>query len=225
MSSQKVVFWDIDGTLVSVSLERSFINCLRRDKLIRNSSIALSFLKLVFRLPPPKWYQLKLCYLRGVSQNVTESWAESCWRDELSAQLFPGCREAVTHLSSVGAKQVILSGTIAPLARQLANHFVIDEVIAAEPEIVNGHCSGRTMREHPHGKVKVDRAGEWLTGRGFNWSETIAIANHWEDRFLLEKCNVPIAAHPDEKLRAYAVGNGWLIIDDLLELIDLNLER
>ncbi len=224
MSSQKVVFWDIDGTLVSGSLERSFISYLRKNKLVRNSTIVLSFLRLVLRLPLPKWYQLKLCYLQGATLADTNSQAESCWRDELEAKLFPGAQEAIAHFSSANIKQVILSGTIMPLANQLAKRLKIDEVIAAEPECVDGRYSGRTSRAHPHGVVKVTRAEEWLDEHGFDWSKTIAIANHFDDRFLLEKCGLPVAAHPDDKLRAYANERGWMIVDDLLELTNMKLQ-
>jgi phosphoserine phosphatase len=223
MTCKPVVFWDIDGTLVSGSLERSFLRYLRRRKIVGSGSIALSFLALALRFPTPEWHQLKLCYLRGMSAGELNSQAKSCWWNELEIKFFTDAQKAVDHFSSVKARQVILSGTITPLAEQLAARIGIGDIIAAEPEIVNGACSGRTIREHPHGKIKVTRAEEWLAVNGFAWSDTVAIANHWQDRFLLEKCNLPIAAHPDDKLRAYASARNWLIVDDLLNLTGVSL--
>ncbi len=218
MSSKPIVFWDIDGTLVSGSLEREFIRYLRDQKLIRSSAIPFRFLSLALRWPLPQWYQVKLCYLRGVSGTEVEMWAENCWDAELRARLFPDAVDAIRHFASLSLKQVLLSGTIKPLADQLARQASIGEIIAANPEVVNGHYTGATESAHPHGLTKVALVEEWLTKNRRNWDEVIAIANHWDDRFLLERCGTPIAAHPDDKLREFAIERNWMIVDELVEL-------
>ncbi len=221
--SRPIVFWDIDGTLVSGSLERTFLSYMRKKKFVSAGSVLLNLLALAPRFPFPKWYQLKLCYLKGISVTNLEAWAKSCWLEELESKLFADAQDAIGRFTDLEARQVILSGTIMPLAKQLASHFGITEIIAANPEVRDGVCTGRTVAAHPHGEVKVERVAEWLSKKNEKWSSVIAIANHWDDRFLLERSGTPIAAHPDEKLRAYAIKQGWLIVDELRELASFSL--
>ena len=225
MTSAPVVFWDIDGTLVTGSMERVFIRHLRRQGVISSPSIASNFLTLALRLPLPKWYQIKLCYLRGLRAEGLNHHVESCWRETLRPALLPDAESVIQHFRSAGFQQVLLSGTILPLAKQIGKRLGISDIIAAEPEICNGVYTGRTVAEHPHGTTKVTRAEEWLSRNNHDWSNTIAIANHWEDRFLLEKCATAIAAHPDKQLRAHARTQGWQVVDTLTDIMTRQSEQ
>jgi len=225
MTSAPVVFWDIDGTLVTGSMERGFIRHLRRQGVISSSSIARNFLTLALRLPLPKWYQVKLCYLRGLRAEELNHHVESCWRETLRSALLPGAEGVIQHFKSAGYQQVLLSGTILPLAKQIGTRFGISDIIAAEPEICNGVYTGRTVAEHPHGLTKVTLAEDWLARNNRTWHGTTAIANHWQDRFLLEKCSMAIAAHPDKQLRTHARTHGWQVVDTLTEFMTRQSEQ
>ncbi len=221
MTTQSVVFWDIDGTLVAGSMERVFIRFLRQQRVISASSIARNFLALALRLPPPKWYQVKLCYLRGLTIEEIARHAKSCWQETLRSTVFNGGEESVRRFEDSGSRQVLLSGTILPLASQIGRHLGISDIIAAEPEISAGVYTGRTVAEYPHGVTKVTLAENWLERNNCTWGNTIAIANHWQDRFLLENAKTAIAAHPDDRLRKYATTKRWPIVYDLSEIAQI----
>ena len=91
----------------------------------------------------------------------------------------------------------------------------IDEIIAAEPEIVNQRYSGRLIEPHPHGEYKALYAERWLEQNNLSWDRVVALANHGNDRYLLEKASRGIAVHPDQKLRQIAKQQGWPIADNL----------
>jgi len=200
-------------------MERVFIRYLRLQGVISSSSIARNFLTLALRLPLPKWYQVKLCYLRGLRAEELNHHVESCWQETLRSALLPGAEGVIQHFRSDDYRQVLLSGTILPLARQVGTRLGISDIIAAEPEIHNGVYTGRTVAEHPHGLTKVTLAEDWLARSNHTWNDTIAIANHWQDRFLLEASATAIAAHPDNKLRAHARTYGWQVVDNLTEIM------
>ena len=65
MSADSVVFWDIDGTLVRGSLERLFLKYLLERKHVSRFGIGANALALSLRVPPPKWYQLKILKKEG----------------------------------------------------------------------------------------------------------------------------------------------------------------
>lgn len=86
----------------------------------------------------------------------------NCWEELLKDNVFDGARQVISQLRNSGVRQVLLSGTLTPLARPLMAYLEINEIIAAGGEIVNGRYSGRLTKPHPHGKHKTLYVGRWL---------------------------------------------------------------
>ncbi|MBD3232467.1 MAG: HAD-IB family phosphatase [candidate division Zixibacteria bacterium] len=204
-----LVIWDIDGTIVKRSLERHFIRYLLGKRYITWSNIASNVLSLTFKGSAKHLYQLKLAYLRGKSEHAVEQWISSCWKRVIRAEIKQGALPAINRLYELGCEQIFVSGTLKPLAEMLARNLAIDDVLAAEPEIVSEVYTGRLTSPHPKGIVKVGVVDGWLRKQGRDWDGTIALADHWNDRFLLEKVSLPIPIDPGRKLRKHAVRMGW----------------
>lgn len=219
MSASAVVFWDIDGTLVSGSLERLFLKYLLQQEHVTRIGTAANVLSLALHFPPPKSYQFKLAYLRDQKVSEVESWIQRCWQESIKQNLFDGARQVITQLANTGARQVLLSGTLKPLAAPLMTFLGIDEIIAAEPEIVNQRFSGRLIEPHPHGIHKAFYAERWLAENNMSWGKVTALANHANDRYLLKKASRAIALHPDQKLRQIAKRQGWPIANSLEDVV------
>ena len=202
--ADRVIFWDIDGTLVKGSLERLFLKYLLEQKHVSRARIASGFLALALRFPLPQWCQVKLAYLRGRTSVDIQKWIEDCWSVSFEQNLFPGNADALNHFGGSDTHQVLLSGTLEPLAERLGRFLGVTDIIAAKPEIVGDVYSGRLTSPHPHGKVKVERAEEWLAERSYSWDHTTALANHYNDRFLLAKAGRAVVVHPDDRLRGLA---------------------
>jgi phosphoserine phosphatase len=119
----------------------------------------------------------------------------------------------------------MLSGTPRQLAEPLMKMLELEYLIAAEPEIRNNKYTGRLVAPHPRGRRKADLAGTWLKDHGYRWNQTIAIADHWDDRFLLEQARTSIVVHPDDRLRKHATRDGWTIIEDITKSSLLTIIR
>jgi len=211
MPASSVVFWDIDGTLVRGSLERLFLKYLLNNGHVTRTGIAAHMLYQALRLPPPKWHHIKLAYLRNQEVGNVETWIQRCWEQTIIDNVFDGACQVVSQLANKGARQVLLSGTLKPFARPLKQHLGIDEIIAAEPEILKHRYTGRLIEPHPHGKHKTLYAGRWLAKNNLAWDTVTALANHVNDRYLLEKAGQAIAVHPDQQLLKIAKRQGWSI--------------
>jgi phosphoserine phosphatase len=212
---EPVVLWDIDGTLISSSFERRFLADLRRHGHVNIARAAVDALPVWLRNPLGGWHELKLMYLCGKPVELVQSWIETCWKESIRPELYPGVIEAIRQLRSDGIVQVMLSGTPRQLAEPLMKTLRLEDLIAAEPEIRDNKYTGRLVAPHPRGNRKADMAGAWLQDHGYRWNQTIAIADHWDDRFLLEQANTSIVVHPEDRLRKHAIGNGWTIVDDI----------
>ena len=208
-----VVIWDIDGTIISSSLERRLLAYLRHERLVSDKQLVTNAGRLLWQWPPPSWYRLKLAYLRGIEVHTANNWMQQCWLSEIKPHLWPGAVAAIAEFKSRGFKQVLLSGTIKPLAELLAAHLGIEELIAADPEIVDGSYTGRLLTPVASGARKRDAAESWLAEHDFVWQNTVAIGNHWGDRFLLQQARRAAVVKPDQQLRRQAELSRWLVID------------
>ncbi|MFQ5607380.1 MAG: HAD family hydrolase [Candidatus Zixiibacteriota bacterium] len=217
--TNRLVFWDIDGSLVRGSLERLFVRFLLERKRINRATLASGLVRLALRWPLPKWYQMKLVYLRNQEASVVSDWIEECWESSISENMFDGARDVVKHIRETGARQVLLSGTLRTLAGPLMKRLGITEIVAAEPEIISGRYTGRLTAPHPQGLHKVMNAERWLEEHEIGWSAVTALANHENDRFLLEKAAARIAVHPDRALARIAVDKGWPIVNELSQIM------
>lgn len=205
-----VVLWDIDGTLVLSSLERHFFAYLREHH--HRTSISrtvLHVLRLGLSSWPPMWYKMKLAYLRGLPAAEVDDLFERCWSERIERCLFAGTIEAVRLLRERRVRQVLLTGGPRTLAARLARYLQIDDLVAADPVLVDGRYTGAVTQPHPRGRRKVRYAETWLRENVFGWRPTVAVGNHFDDRFLLERASTAIVVNPDRRLASLAQSRGW----------------
>jgi HAD superfamily phosphoserine phosphatase-like hydrolase len=214
LNPERVVFWDIDGTLVSPSLERLFLRFLLRAGHVTPAGLARRGLDRLARHGAGGWHRVKLAYLAGMEERDVAGLIERCWEAQIVPALRPGALAALGAAARRGAAQVLLSGTIEPLARRLARHLHVSEVIAARPEVIGGRYTGGLETVHPHGRHKVERAGAWLARAGWGWERTVAVADHVRDRHLLGRVAIAVAVEPGFRLRRAARRRGWLVARD-----------
>jgi len=211
---ERVAFWDIDGTLVSESMERHFLKYLVDRRRLNPFGILLRYARLALRWPRPKWYQVKLAYLRRKHESEVGQWIADCWRDVIQTRLNPTALEEIDTLKRDGYRQVLLSGTPRELALPLSVHLGINDLIAAMPEIIDHRYTGRLIAPHPHGTLKALYAERWCNEKHVDLAQTTAYGNHWGDRFLLERVGTPVAVNPDPQLLQHAQDQGWRIMTD-----------
>jgi phosphoserine phosphatase len=196
-------------------MERMFIGDLRSVQ--RDFSLAGTARKAIirsFRMPPPRWYKIKLIYLRGESVSTVQSWIQSTWERVIKPAIYHGSFEAAWRFREAGMRQVLLTGTPRPLAEPLAQLLHITDIIAAEPEIKNSIYTGGLLRPHPRSYRKERYASAWLGENGASWDQVVALANTWQDRYVLSKAETAVAVKPDSRLRHMATDRKWLIVED-----------
>jgi HAD superfamily phosphoserine phosphatase-like hydrolase len=211
MLLSRVVLLDIDGTLVSRSLEQQFVQFLLHSHRIKISDLAQNTWAL--RERPVKLYRMRVPYLRNQDVGIVRAWIHEAWQTLIKRNLFPGWFDAIQWLHSQGITIVLLSGTLAPLADPLMRHFHITRAVCAEPEVRDDHYTGRLQKPHPYAINKFHYGQEWLKRYGMTWDHTIAVGNDWQDRFLLRRCHA-VVVRPGLLLKYYAMCHRWKIIND-----------
>ncbi len=209
----KAVFLDIDGTLLPRSLEQWFVPFLVWRGYRRPASMASEYSRRLLSGAATSWFDLKLLYLSGVPLATVEEWAEECWEAVIRRRLFRGMSVVVQRLRERSVRLVLLSGSPMFLAERVGRHFGVNELICAEPEMVDGLLTGALVRPHPRGIRKRQEAERWLVAHKLAASEAGAIGDHWDDRFLLALVGAPLVVQPGRRLRVMARRQAWPVVE------------
>ncbi|MCR4437621.1 MAG: HAD-IB family phosphatase [bacterium] len=207
-----MVFLDIDGTLLPRSLEQWFVPYLIQEGLMRPAKAVVLYCRSLLSASTRSWFDLKLRYLAGIHLATVEQWAKECWEKVVKGRLFPGIAPLVQELQHRGVRIVILSGAPTFLAAPLARHLGIAELVCAEPALVDGVLTGSLARPHPRGVRKVTAARQWLQEQKLLPAQAGAIADHWDDRFLLSFVGWPVVVRPGLRLALLAHRRSWIVI-------------
>ncbi|RME21067.1 MAG: hypothetical protein D6800_12490 [Candidatus Zixiibacteriota bacterium] len=162
-----------------------------------------------------RWHRIKLAYLRGMRPDELEQLVRLCWCEVLQHHVYVSAVEDINGLRRMGYRQVLLSGTIYPLAKVLADELLLPDIIAAEPEIIDHRYTGSLIRPHPHGKWKVRYAEAWLEAKGLDWSTVTAVADHRDDYPLLERAARAVVVCPQQGVSSARVRKGWVSVSPL----------
>lgn len=210
---EPLVFWDIDGTISSTSMESLFRRHLIKHRHIRRWQLPFKYASL---LPSSrgKLHRIKLAYMKGMTIDEGDKHMDECFERDILPQLFPACTKAIARIKDAGIKQVLLSGTPLGLAKRLGSYLDIDDIIAAIPEAIDNRYTGRLTKPHPYSTQKAKQVQDWLKQNNYHWSQTVAIADNIPDKFLLQKVTLPIVMNPRQAMREHAQINFWDIIDD-----------
>ena len=109
----------------------------------------------------------------------------------------------------------VISATNSFVTGPIASEFGIENLIATEPEQVNGSFTGGVSGIPCFREGKVARLDAWLAARSTKlaaFSESWFYSDSLNDLPLLERVTHPVAVDPDPTLREHAGRKGWRII-------------
>jgi len=109
----------------------------------------------------------------------------------------------------------VISATNSFVTRPIASEFGIENLIATEPEQVNGSFTGGVSGIPCFREGKVARLDAWLAARSTTlaaFSESWFYSDSLNDLPLLERVTHPVAVDPDPTLREHAGRKGWRIV-------------
>ena len=112
-----------------------------------------------------------------------------------------------------GDELVIVTATNDFITRAIADRLAVDNLIATTAEIVDGHYTGRATNTPCFAVGKVTRLRQWLESNPHSLNGSWFYSDSYNDLPLLELCDNPVAVTPDDRLRKYAEGQAWPIID------------
>ena len=223
MTSTRVVFFDLDHTLIPIDSDHAWGEFTVSRGWVDGDS---------FRRANDDFYaQYKSgtldihAYVRFATaaicrQGATNSIAAHA--DFMGAvvrnAIRPQALELVQTHQRAGDVVVIVTATNAFVTRPIAQAFGVEDLIAVElerDETHGGWYTGAIQGTPTMREGKVQRMEEWLSAHGLRWAdvESTFYSDSMNDVPLLERVNHPVATNPDARLRALAQERGWRILD------------
>lgn len=111
--------------------------------------------------------------------------------------------------------RVVVTATNSFVTGPIAREFGIENLIATEPEQINGEFTGRVSGVPAFREGKVTRLYAWLREHEIEWDaleDTWFYSDSLNDIPLLSLVSNPVAVDPDETLKEHALANDWRII-------------
>jgi len=104
---------------------------------------------------------------------------------------------------------LIITATNRFVTEPIAEHLAVDDLIATEPEIVDGRYTGRIAGTPSYQQGKVVRLNSWLEGKHFKLADTWFYSDSHNDIPLLKSVGHPVAVDADSTLSDYAKRYNW----------------
>jgi HAD superfamily hydrolase (TIGR01490 family) len=227
-------FFDVDGTLIGEpSLERRFFADLRSRGAIPARNYLL-WLARAARLMPRGMQMVRHAnkmYLRGVCtdggycelQAGQPAQQGSAHADMAGSRLrfFPAAINRVAWHAKQRHAIVLVTGTLAPLAQEVALALVIRlavrgiatsvGVCATRLEEKNERWTGRIIEDAMFGEAKARAMRRIAVKRGFDLGRCYAYGNCVTDRWMLEAVGRPAVVNPSQEMARLARRREWAV--------------
>jgi HAD superfamily hydrolase (TIGR01490 family) len=203
--------FDIDGTLLPApSLELRLL-----AHLALNGELHLRAIGKWLRSLPVHSLALDAnkAYLEGVRIRAAQEWIAGKFAE---LELFSDALTMMDWHCRRGHAIVLISGTLAPLARAVGNLLAGDAEIfvsATELECNGDRWSGRVAGEAICGPAKERALLRIAAENNFDLSRSYAYADSWKDRWLLGSVGHPIVVNSAPRMARHARQCGWRLLN------------
>jgi len=153
--------------------------------------------------------------LKPLSQHSTstlQGWREDFLRERIRPIALPAAHALVDKHREAGDTLLIITATNRFITGPIAELFGIDNLIATDPEKIDGKYTGKITGTPCFQHGKVERLQHWLDQHQQSLDDSWFYSDSINDLALLEQVSHPVAVDPDERLRAHAITANWSVI-------------
>jgi len=131
---------------------------------------------------------------------------------KIRPMITPAARQLVQDHRAQGHFPLIISATNSFITRPIAREFGVDDLLATEPEEIDGRFTGKVVGVPCFREGKVTRLKAWCQEHGESLNGSWCYSDSHNDLPLLTLVQHPVAVDPDEQLRRHAEQQGWRIM-------------
>ncbi|MDH5491738.1 MAG: HAD-IB family phosphatase [Myxococcales bacterium] len=151
--------------------------------------------------------------LRGMSEDRLAVLAEEYFEELLEPSIKELGRELLNKARAEGRRIILISDSIEQVARHLADHLGVDDLICNRLELRKGKASGRLEDPVVGGNVAGQFARAFAEEEGIDLALSWAYGAQGSDALLLSAIGQPCAVDPDWQLRRLARDHHWPVLE------------
>lgn len=163
-----------------------------------------------------EFLDFQLAPLRDNPKATLDQWHAQYMKQVIEPNIKPQALNLVKSHQNAGDLCMVITATNSFITRPIVTAFGVDELIATEPEVLNGEFTGKVAGTPSFREGKVFRLEQWLQSRGQNWTSFEKVyfySDSINDLPLMEKATDPVAVNADNRLREIASERGWPILE------------
>jgi len=153
-----------------------------------------------------------LAPLRALNENMREVLHREFMANKIAPIMLPKAQQLVESHRAQGHTLLIITATNSFITAPIAKQLNIPNLLATEPEVIDGDFTGSIIGEPCFQDGKVKRLQHWLSERNENMEGSFFYSDSFNDLPLLEHVSFPHAVDPDDILRKHAEDRQWPII-------------
>ena len=149
-----------------------------------------------------------------VDNDITKMTAlrEQFVAEKIRPIMSPASFELIAKHRNQGDTLVVITATNSFVTSPIVSAFGIDNLLATEPEVVNGKYTGKIAGTPCFQGGKVVRLTEWMQEHKLDMKGSWFYSDSHNDLPLLLEADHPVAVDADDKLLAHANAAGWQVM-------------
>ncbi|MDX1750255.1 MAG: HAD family hydrolase [Methylophaga sp.] len=140
------------------------------------------------------------------------AWRADYLQQKILPIILPKGLDLIEQHRQQGDTLLIITATNSFLTTPIAELLKIDNLIATDPEMLDGRYTGKVFGVPSFQHGKVERLQHWLDEHQQDLAGSYFYSDSHNDLPLLEQVDTPIAVDPDEKLAEVARQRDWKIL-------------
>ncbi len=216
MSSRVAAYFDLDGTLLDSSSEKTLTAELakRRPWRIPVGTVMWTLGLIGNLLRGRSFYDAarNRGHFALASWSVLEEYSDGIAKQKLHAKIPKEAHECLAWHRSQGHRCILVTATIAPMAEAMARVLGMDAVYGCGPDIRQGILSGSEFGwSVPRRKGKVPIVEQDAKDNNHDLAECYGYGNTMADTWFMQITGNPIAINPGVKMKKLAEERNWPI--------------
>jgi len=210
-----IAFFDLDRTISGAISGRALAReAARRGLLKGNDLLHASWLGLSYRMGignPVEIMEKMTGWVKGIPLRTLDELCITVTEKVMIPAVHPEVYSELDMHRSAGAKTVILSSTLIPVCRRMAEFLKMDDIIGSELETKDNYLTGRPNGKLCYGDEKLKRLIEYCEKNNTTHTNAWYYADALIDMPALNMVGVSVCVNPDRKLKKIALGKSWRI--------------
>ena len=216
MASTVGAYFDLDGTIITCSSEGELAKRVYKSKSIIKKPILLGrwLTSSAFRLLTGySFYDAvrNRQYLAGTSWSKIEELSKEISESHLVEYISDDALKQIKWHKSQGHRLVMVTATLWPLAKPIAEKLGFDEYYASDVPLtpsgqVRGTEKGKII---PRRKGKIEVVEKDAKANNIDLSKSWGYGNSKADTYFMQLCGNPITINPTNPMNNYSKKNNW----------------